>query len=92
MNKQKLVEAVAKLTKRPKAVVAEVLDAALAEIQTRVAKGDDVTLSGFGTFLLGKRKGGTGFNPHTGEPIEVEEMRLPKFRSGKGFREKVKRR
>lgn len=91
MNKQKLVENVAKATKRSKAAVDEIITAALIEIQERVAKGDDVTLMGFGTFLMGHRKGGTGFNPHTGEPIEVPEMRLPKFRPGKGFRERLKR-
>lgn len=80
---------VAKTTKRPKAVVSEVIDAALEEIQNRVAKGDSVTLMGFGTFLLGRRKAGTGFNPHSGQPMEVAEMKLPKFRAGKGFKQKV---
>ena len=89
MNKQKLVVMVAKTTKRPKAVVAEVIDAAFEEIQNRVSKGDDVTIMGFGTFLLRRRKASTGFNPHTGQPIEVAEMKLPKFRAGKGFKQKV---
>ena len=90
MNKQKLVDTVAKNTRRPRAMVEEVLEAALEEIQSRVAKGDSVTLSGFGTFVRGHRKASTGFNPHTGQPMELDEMRIPKFRAGKGFKERVK--
>lgn len=91
MDKQKLVEAVAKQTGQAKSAVAETLEAVMEVIQEQVAKGEDVTLMGFGTFLLGHRKGGKGYNPHTGKEIEVEALRLPKFRAGKAFKEKLNR-
>lgn len=89
MNKQTLLSAVSKRTKIPREQVEKVLVAMLEEIQVQLEKGADVTLMDFGTFLVGKRKGGEGYNPHTGEKIKVKEMRLPKFRAGKGFRERL---
>jgi DNA-binding protein HU-beta len=89
MNKQSLVAQVAKRTKLPQDSVEKVLLATLEEIQVQLEKGNDVTLMGFGTFLVGKRKGGAGYNPHTGGKIEVAEMKLPKFRAGKGFKERL---
>jgi DNA-binding protein HU-beta len=89
MNKRKLVEAVASRTKNPKTLVEEVLHGLLEVIQEEIAKGEDVTLMGFGTFLPGVRKASQGYNPHTGSRIDVPEMRLPKFRPGKAFKERL---
>jgi DNA-binding protein HU-beta len=89
MNKQTLVDAVAKQTKKPKIVIEEILNATVEVIQREVENDRDVTLMGFGTFLLGKRKASKGFNPHTGKSIEVPEIRMPKFRAGKGFKERL---
>lgn len=90
MNKQELVDAVARKTKQPKARVEEILLAALEEIQEQVRQDKDVTIMGFGTFLLGRRRAGKGYNPHSGEEIDLPEILLPKFRAGKAFKEKLK--
>ena len=89
MNKQTLVEAVAKKTRNPKIQVEEILEGIVEVIQEEVSRGEDVTLMGFGTFLLGRRKASTGYNPHTGKQIELPEIRLPKFRAGKAFKERL---
>jgi DNA-binding protein HU-beta len=39
-------------------------------------------LSGFGTFLVTKRKEGVGRNPRTGEPITIAASKQPKFKAG----------
>ena len=89
MNKQSLVDAVARDTKNSKTLVEEIVNAVVEVIQREVEKGEDVTIMDFGTFLPGKRKANTGYNPHTGKPLEVPEMRVPKFRPGKGFKERL---
>jgi DNA-binding protein HU-beta len=89
MNKQSLVDAVARDTKNSKTLVEEILNAVVEVIQREVEKGEDVTLMGFGTFLPGKRKASRGYNPHTGKELDVPEMRVPKFRAGKGFKERL---
>lgn len=91
MNKQELVDAVAQKTDCPKGQVEEILLAVLEEIQEQVRRGKDVTIMGFGTFLLGRRRAGKGYNPHTGEEIDLPEILLPKFRAGKAFKERLKK-
>ncbi len=90
MNKQNLVAATARKVKKPQALVEEILLALLDEIQTQVRSGEDVTLMGFGTFFLGGRKASKGYNPHTGTRMDLPKIPLPKFRAGKGFKEKVR--
>lgn len=91
MNKQSLVDAVALETKNTKILVEEIVNAVVEVIQREVEKGEDVTIMDFGTFLSGKRKASMGYNPHTGAEIEVPEMRVPKFRAGKGFKQRLNR-
>ena len=70
MNRAELVEEVAKVTcTKKEADVA--ISAALAAIQKALKKGDSVTLVGFGTFSVSKRKARKGRNPQTGEAIKI---------------------
>ena len=49
-----------------------------------------VTLVGFGTFQVFARKARRGRNPQTGESIQIPAKKAPKFKPGKGLRERVK--
>jgi DNA-binding protein HU-beta len=53
-------------------------------------KGDTVTLVGFGTFKVTKRKARKGRNPQTGEEIKIKASKAPKFTPGKSLKEAVK--
>jgi DNA-binding protein HU-beta len=56
------------------------------ETITRALKGKNpVSLTGFGTFKVAKRKG----NPQTGEIIEIKEKSVPKFIPGKALKDAV---
>ena len=90
MNKAQLIEAVAKNAKTKKVDAESVLNAALDTIKKNVKKGNDVTLIGFGTFTKAKRKARIGRNPQTGNEIKIPAMTLPKFRSGRAFKDAVK--
>ena len=89
MNKNELIEAVAKKTGGTKAEAARAVDAIFAAISAELKKGGEVRLVNFGTFLVAKRKATTGRNPRTGQPIKIKASKQPKFRPGKVLKESV---
>ena len=58
-------------------------------IEETLLKGEDLRLTGFGTFSLGTRKAHKGVIPKTGEEIYVPERNFVKFKSGKFLKEKI---
>ena len=58
-------------------------------VEETVAKGDKVTLVGFGTFAARKREARTGRNPQRGEAIQIAAKTVPAFVAGKVFKDKV---
>lgn len=90
MNKAELVDAVSGKTNLSKKDVASVIDAMQESISDTLAKGDKVSLVGFGTFQVSKRKARTGLNPRTRETIQIAACTVPKFVAGKALKEKVK--
>ncbi len=89
MNKEELVQEVAKKTKCSQKAVADVLSGVVEAIEKSVAKGQKVTLVGFGTFENRKRKARTGRNPQTGKAIQIPAKKVPVFTPGKKFKELV---
>ena len=89
MNKADLIAEVAKSTCTKKEA-AEALEAVLAAIQKALKKGDAVTLTGFGTFGVSKRKARKGRNPKTGEAIKIAAKKVPVFKAGKNLKDAVK--
>lgn len=88
MNKGDLVNEVAKVvsTKRE---AQEAVDAVLDSITKALKKKQTVTLVGFGTFKVDKRKARKGRNPQTGEEIKIKAKRVPKFVAGKALKDAV---
>lgn len=89
MNKAQLIDEVAKVTCNKKEAGLAV-DATIAAIQKALKKGDAVTLVGFGTFNVSKRKARKGRNPQTGEVIKIAAKKVPVFKAGKGLKDAVK--
>ena len=88
MNKAQLIEEVAKVTST-KEEAALAVDATLAAIQKALKKGEAVTLVGFGTFGISKRKAREGRNPQT-VAIKIAAKKVPVFKAGKGLKDAVK--
>ena len=59
-------------------------------IKERVAAGEKITISGFGTFERRKRKATVARNPKTHEPMKIAEQYVAAFRAGSGLKEAVK--
>jgi DNA-binding protein HU-beta len=66
-----------------------VLDAIIDAVVKSVAKGNAVTLVGFGTFKAAKRAARTGVNPKTGEKLKIAATTVPRFTAGAGFKAAV---
>ncbi len=89
MNKGDLINEVAKVVGTKKEAQAAV-DCILLSISNALKKGDTVSLVGFGTFKVTKRKARKGRNPQTGEEIKIKASKAPKFTPGKSLKEAVK--
>lgn len=89
MNKQELVDSVAKKTGLPKTKAQDAVQAIIDTIKASLKKGDEVRLVGFGTFSVAKRAATTGRNPRTGEKINIPASKQPKFKAGKELKEAV---
>lgn len=90
MNKEELVQELAKKTNISQKKAAEVVTSLVESIQTAVSKGKKVTLVGFGTFEARKRAARTGRNPQTGATLKIAAKTVPAFTAGKKFKDQVK--
>jgi len=90
MNKAELVEEVANQTGLTKKTSREAVEVIISAITGSLAREERVTLVGFGTFQVVKRKARRGVNPQTRGTIQIPAKKIPKFRPGKSLREKVK--
>lgn len=91
MNKTELVDAIAAKTGESKASATRNVDALLDTVKETVAKGEPVTLIGFGTFTTSKRAARTGRNPRTGAALNIAASTNPTFKAGKAFKDAVKK-
>ena len=89
MNKTELIEVLAEKSGATKLLTEKVINAYLETVMDTVAKGDTVSLVGFGAFSKVHRNARTGRNPANGQ-IQLPATELPKFVPGKIFKDKVK--
>ena len=89
MNKSELISEVAKVVSTKKAAQ-DAVDCVISSITRALKKGEDVALTGFGTFKVVKRKARKGRNPNTGEEIKIKATKAPKFSPGIALKEAVK--
>ncbi len=90
MTKAELIDKIAGSAGITKADASKSLDATIESVKTALKKGHKVTLVGFGTFSVSKRKARKGRNPRTGEEIKIPATKVPKFTAGKSLKEAVK--
>lgn len=91
-KKSDLVEHLAGKYDLSKRQVEELLEGMLEYITTLLKKGDELTLTGFGTFLAKERKGRVGINPkNPTEKIQIPASVVPRFKAGKGLKDAVKK-
>lgn len=90
MTKADLIGKVATKAELTKAEAAKAIDATIEAIKEALKKNDKVTLVGFGSFYVTKRKARKGRNPRTGQEIKIPATKIPKFTAGKALKDAVK--
>lgn len=89
MNKTELVESIAKEAGLSKADAKRALDAFVNTTTKCLKKGDKLSLIGFGSFSISKRKARKGRNPQTGKEITIKARNLVRFKAGANLADKV---
>ena len=89
MNKSELIDAVANAADLSKADASRAVDGVIAAVTEALKSGDQVTVVGFGTFLVRERGARTGRNPRTGETINIAASKAPAFKAGKALKDAV---
>ncbi len=91
LNKTELITEVAEIAtpslskRQAKAAV----DAAFTVISATVAKGKNVRIAGFGSFVVKQRKRRMGINPQTKQKITIPKKKVPGFRPAAAFKAAV---
>ena len=88
MNKSELISEIAKTAGSKKDAEAA-LDAIFDSIKQALAKGEEIRLTGFGSFKVNSRAARTGRHPKTGQEIKIPSSKVPAFRPGKELKDAV---
>ncbi len=82
MRKSDLVKVVSQKVQQPESQVGAVVNATFDAIRDGLAHGEEVAISGFGTFRVSERSAREGRNPQTGERITIPARKSPSFKPG----------
>lgn len=69
--------------------VERIVNTIFEEITDALANGDRVELRGFGAFSVKTRDARVGRNPRTGEAVNVDQKKVPFFKTGKLLRDRL---
>lgn len=89
MNKTELVAAIAEKTELSKKDSEKALKAFIDIVAEELQKGEKIQLVGFGTFEVAERAAREGRNPLTGEKMQINASKAPKFKAGKALKDAV---
>ncbi len=89
MNKSELIDSIAEKSGLNKTQSGDALNAFMETVGKTLEKGDSISLVGFGTFSVKKRKARTGRNPRTGQELKIPASKVPSFKAGKGLKDRV---
>jgi DNA-binding protein HU-beta len=90
MTKAELIDKIAASAGLTKTDANRSLDSMIDAVKAALKKGQKVTLVGFGTFSVSKRKARKGRNPRTGAEIKIPATKVPKFTAGKTLKDAIK--
>ena len=89
MNKTELIDEVSAKSGLTKADADRAYKALVDVVSEQLAKGEQISLIGFGTFLVRERQARSGRNPRTGDTIEIAAAKIPAFKAGKALKDAV---
>ena len=89
MTKTTLIETVADKAGIKKTEAEKAVNAVFASIQEALVAGEEVQVTGFGTFEVRERPARTAKNPRTGESVEVDASKTPAFKASKALKDSI---
>ncbi len=89
MNKQDMIELIAKEAGITKVQAGKALNAMLDGITKSLKKGEKVGFVGFGSWTVRTRKARTIKNPQTGEKMKIKARKVPVFKAGAKLKDAV---
>ena len=90
MHKMGIVDMVHAKLGGTKKSAEDAVDTVFDTITKGLSQGEEVAISGLGSFFVKKRSARMGVNPRTGQKIQIAATQTPKFRAGKGLKAAVK--
>lgn len=90
MNKADLLNSMSEKSGLLKKDTEKALAGLISSIEEALENGDKVQLVGFGTFEVKTRSERKGRNPQTMQEMVIPATKVPVFKAGKEFRERVK--
>ena len=90
MNKADIIEKVHGVLGGTKADSERAVETVVSSVVDALRAGDEVSIAGLGIFSTKMRPARQGRNPRTGETIQIQAMRVPKFRAAKGLKDAVR--
>ena len=91
MNKQELIDALAAKLNLGKTDAENTLHGFVDVVTETLKSGQEVNISGFGSFIVLERSARMGVNPqHPEQKIQIPATKVPKFRAGKNLKEAVR--
>ena len=90
MRKPELAAAIADRTDLTREKASEVINTFTDQISAAAARGEDVTLIGFGTFNIREREARNGRNPQTGQTIQIPASKTVGFKAGKALKDAIR--
>jgi DNA-binding protein HU-beta len=90
MTKAELIDKIADSAGITKTSAGKALSAFVSGVTGALKKGQRVSLVGFGTFAVSRRKARMGRNPRTGAAIKIAATKVPRFSAGKTFKSAIR--
>jgi DNA-binding protein HU-beta len=90
MTKAELVAVMAKASGGTKASAEKAMQSFLCSVFDTLRRGQRVTISGFGTFVVTRRATRNGRDPRTGQEIKIPAARVPRFKASKALRDGIR--
>ena len=89
MTKADIIDAVCEESGFPKRESAKIVENMLDIIKETLENGENVKLSGFGSFNIQNKRARRGRNPQTGEEITISARRVLSFKPGNVLRDEL---
>lgn len=90
MTKEELIAKIAGDSKITKVQARAALESLMDAVKKTLKKGSKISLVGFGTFSISKRKARIGRNPQTGKEIKIAAKKVARFKAGKALADHVR--